>query len=384
MRLPRRALLAASLLAVPARAQSGELLFPAILPLTGQLALLGDEAWRGLTLAAEQRNTQGGVFGRPIRLIAADAPTPPQAQAQARRFGLAGVERAIAAFGTLETALSLAATQAAEVEGLPYIELLASGDAVTERGLRWLVRTAPRATDFAALAAEAVRALPLPAPGLLHGEGSAATALAAAVEARLTDAGTPPRDRASYGGQPPDLVAAVRRLRTAGTETILHAGRGDDPVTLFRALADEAWRPAVLGLGGGYALVETARAIGPDFAATLVVDLPQPDIAADAAPGAAIFAEAYRRRWGAEMRAGHSLAAYCGALLAFEALARAGGTEPARFRAALAATDIAERGLANGWGARFDERGQNQRARPIVLRWRDDRLVSVLPPEARP
>jgi branched-chain amino acid transport system substrate-binding protein len=48
---------------------------------------------------------------------------------------------------------------------------------------------------------------------------------------------------------------------------------------------------------------------------------------------------------------------------------RAGGIDKDRIRAAVLALDLAEGTTATGWGARFDERGQNQRARPLLCQW---------------
>ena len=156
-----------------------------------------------------------------------------------------------------------------------------------------------------------------------------------------------------------------------------------DGTELFRALREEGWRPrAHVGLGGGYALADTAQALGPELDFTLVADLPQPQIDDRFAPGVAGFAEAYRRRYGAEPRSGHSLACYAGALLFYDALQRAGGADAARLRAAILATDLPHGALPNGWGARFDERGQNGRARTVLLQWRSGVLRTVLPAEA--
>jgi branched-chain amino acid transport system substrate-binding protein len=195
--------------------------------------------------------------------------------------------------------------------------------------------------------------------------------------------------RSGYAPQAPpaEMTAAARRLRAAECQVLLHCGRGTDAVALFRALREEGWRPrVVLGLGGGYGLADTAQAIGPEIEGTLLADLPQPRVEERFAPGAAAFAEAYRRRYGAEMRSGHSLACYSGAQVAFEAAQRAGGAaaaDPARFRAAMQATDLPAGALPNGWGARFDERGQNARARTVLMQWREGgRLVAVMPAEA--
>ena len=61
---------------------------------------------------------------------------------------------------------------------------------------------------------------------------------------------------------------------------------------------------------------------------------------------------------------------------------RAGGIEADKVRAAMLATDLPEGATPTGWGVRFDERGQNTRARPFVLQWQSGRQVTVSPAEA--
>ena len=110
--------------------------------------------------------------------------------------------------------------------------------------------------------------------------------------------------------------------------------------------------------------------------------MPPVAVREQAAPGAAPFAEAYRRRYGSAPRSGHSLACYAGARLALEAMQAAGGAERERLRAALLALDLPAGALANGWGARFDEKGQNTRAQPLLQQWQGGRLLTIGPAEA--
>ncbi len=112
------------------------------------------------------------------------------------------------------------------------------------------------------------------------------------------------------------------------------------------------------------------------------VDVPPFAVNDAFAPGAAAFAETYKRRFGADPRCGHSLSNFVGAQACLEAMHRAGGTDRDRLRAALQATDIAEGATANGWGMRFDERGQNTRARPLLMQWQGGRQVTIFPAEA--
>ncbi|WP_149540343.1 ABC transporter substrate-binding protein [Siccirubricoccus phaeus] len=369
---------------------ANELRLGALYPVTGPLALLGDESFRGLELAAEERNAAGGLLGRPIRLAKGDAQEQPQAMAEVRR--LATEARVSAILGTFASALSFAATQASELAGMPYFELGAIADAITERGFRFVFRTCPRAADFAR---EGVNAIPdalcplLGAPpeglklAILHEDGLYGQSLGTAQEAQAKARGLKLLERMAYPLRGADMGGLVQRLRGLGAEVVLHSGYQNDILLFYRALREAAWRPRmVIGGGAGYSLTETARAIGPEFEGTMNVDFTQFAVNERAAPGAAAFAELYQRRYGSEPRSGHSLANFAGARIAFEAMQRAGSLDKDRLRTALLSSDIAEGSTPSGWGARFDEKGQNQRARPSLLQWQGGRLVTVAPAEA--
>ena len=53
-----------------------------------------------------------------------------------------------------------------------------------------------------------------------------------------------------------------------------------------------------------------------------------------------------------------------------------------KIRAAVLATDVALLTTPSGWGAKFDETGQNVRALPTVMQWLDGKLTTVYPKEA--
>ncbi len=355
MRLPRRSL--PLLLATPALAQA-ELRVAAVLPLSGPQAVIGDETWRGLELAAAEA-------GR-VRLARLDTPEPAAAVAELRRLA-AGGERPAAVFGTVSSTLALPASQAADALGLPYLELNAVADALTERGLRLVWRLGPRAGEFGEIAAAAMtgpiaQSLGTPAEALrvalLSDGGVSAESLMAAVTASLSAAGVTVALR--FTAPASEMPGAVQRMRAAGADIAVHSGPEPDIAALFRAFREAAARPrAVLGVAGGHAVAETARAAGMGHDGTWVVDAP-PSAAAQP------FAEAYRRRYGAAPRSGHSLAAFSLALPVLEGLR--GGT-------ALGALERPAGSLANGWGLRFDARQQNERAAPVLSRWEDAALI---------
>ncbi|MEN0073727.1 MAG: ABC transporter substrate-binding protein [Paracraurococcus sp.] len=396
-RIARRPLLGgltALAFGAPALAQQAEggnsLRLGALFPFTGPLALLGDEHFRGLELAAEERNAAGGLLGKPIRLVRGDAAEAAQAQAEVKR--LQGTERVVALFGTCASPLSFAATQAAELQGVPYIELGAVADPITDRGFRLLVRTCPRASEVGRMAVEAV-AEPLSTawnkpPGslavaVLHEDSLYGQSVAGAQEAQLKARGMALAERLTYSIRSVEWPPLVQRLKDLKTEVLLHTGYQNDILLLYRGFHEAGWRPRmVVGAGAGYSLTDTAHAIGPDFEGTLNVDVPQFEVNERLAPGVKPFLELYRKRYGSDPRSGSSMSNYVGARAAFDAIQRAAATEKEKIRAALQATDIAEGGTTNGWGIRFDEKGQNTRARPILLQWQGGRQVAVGPAEA--
>ncbi|WP_372619541.1 ABC transporter substrate-binding protein [Falsiroseomonas sp.] len=383
-RIGRRALglaAAATLIAPSAalRAQApAELRLGAVFPLSGPLALLGDESFRGVELAVEERNAAGGVFGRPLRLVRADAPDEAAAAAETRRLA-AGAERVAAFIGSFASSIALPGSQIAEAAGIPWFEIGALGDAVVERGYRWVFRASPHATDVAVASIAAVAEVLAPALGLppdrlrlavAHEESPGGQSVGAAQEAQARVLGLTLVERAAYASRAADLNALVQRLRGQEAEVLLHTGAPGDELLLFRAMRDAGWRPRmVIGTAGGYGLGETARSLGNALLGAMSVQLAAFAVNEAHAPGATAFAEAYLRRYGAEPRSGHSLAACTGARLFLEALHRAGGAEKEKLRSAVLALDVAPGTTAAGWGAQFDERGQNLRARPIVCQW---------------
>ena len=158
-----RAVVAAGI-ALSAGAATAQTKIGALYPFSGGLALLGDESFRGLELATEERNAAGGVKGQKLELVKGDAVDPNQAVGEARR--LTSVDKVSVVFGTYSSSLSLAATQVTELAGVPYFELGAISDPITERGFKNLYRTNPTARDFAASMVDAIGEAIAPALGV--------------------------------------------------------------------------------------------------------------------------------------------------------------------------------------------------------------------------
>ena len=374
----------------PALAQGNELRLGALYPFSGSLALLGDESFRGLEIAAEERNAAGGLLGRQVRLAKGDAVDQSQATSEVRR--LMGVERVSAVFGTYASPLSFAATQVTELQGVPYFELGAISDPITERGFRYVFRTCPRASEFGRATVNAVPDVLAQLWGvqpealkvaILHEDALYGQTVSGFQEGQIKARGLNQVEKLSYSARTVDLSSVIQRLKSVGADVVLHTGYQNDIVLFYRAMKEAGWRPRmIIGSGAGYSVVDTVRAIGPEFDGTMNVDFTQFEVNEKMAPGVKGFVELYRKKYGSDPRSGHSLANYFGARIHFDAVQRAGGTDKDKVRAAVLATDVPEGTTPTGWGAKFDEKGQNQRARPFLLQWQGGKLVTVFPKEA--
>jgi branched-chain amino acid transport system substrate-binding protein len=376
--------------AATAVAPANMLALGALYPLSGPLALLGDESWRGLELAADERNAAGGLLGRAIRLVKGDAADQAQAIAEARR--LTDTEKVAAIFGTTASPLSFSATQVSELASVPYFELGATADPITERGFRNLFRSCPLASVFAIQSVDTIGEQLAPKwktepsaikIAILHEDGLFGATVAGVQEKRCKETMLNLADRLSYAASTTDLSSTVQRLRGAGIDVVLHTGYANDTVLFYRSMKQAGWKPRmVIGTGAGYSLNDTMQAVGTDFEGTMNVAFPQYRINEKAAPGVGAVAAAYQKKYGAPPRSGHSLANYAGAKLFFDAIARAGATDKDKIRASVLATDIPAAATAAGWGGKFDEKGQNQRAQPFLSQWQNGLLVTIAPADA--
>jgi branched-chain amino acid transport system substrate-binding protein len=274
MKLVMRAAYAAGILATGLALSTGavnaQTKIGALYPFSGGLALLGDESFRGLELATEERNAAGGVKGQPLQIVKGDAVDPNQAVGEARR--LTSVDKVTVVFGTYSSSLSLAATQVTELAGVPYFELGAISDPITERGFKNLFRSNPTARDFAASMVDSIGDAIAPALGvdakslkvaIIHEDSLYGQTVAGYQTKRAQEKGVNVVETLPYSAKSVDLTPVILRLKSANVDVVLQTSYQNDTVLFFRQAKEQGFKPkAVMGAGGGYSLRETMEAVG--------------------------------------------------------------------------------------------------------------------------
>ncbi len=115
-----------------------------LFPLTGELALLGEESFRGVKLAVEEFNNNGGLNGRKVELVVGDAVDSDAAQSEANR--LINQANITTIVGSYSSGVAFAGSEVAERNGVLYWELGAVADDITGRNYRSILRINPMAS----------------------------------------------------------------------------------------------------------------------------------------------------------------------------------------------------------------------------------------------
>lgn len=378
-------------LALTATAAQAEVKFGSLYPFSGQLALLGEESARGLELAVEEINAAGGIQGEQITLVRGDAVDNNQAIGEARR--LTSLEGVKAIFGTYSSARSIAASQVTELAGIPYFELGAVAEEVTGRGMKYLFRTNPTADDMAKMIIQMVVEKVGPGIGkepadlkiaIIHEDSSYGTSVAERQNFYAKEAGLNIVTTQAYPAAIVDMSSLVLDLKNREVDIVLQTSYQNDSVLFLQQSNEAGYKPsAIIGGGGGYSMQPTADAVGHDvIEGVLDVDFTQYTVNTNYTPGLEQFVEAYQKKYGSAPRSGHSLNNYVGAKVILEALGKASDLEPDTIVDTVKAIDIEAGVTAAGYGFKFGDDNQNERAEMMGMQWQDGKLVTVFPDSA--
>lgn len=387
----KKILLASAMLCATTQFAMADVKFGSLFPFSGSLALLGEESARGLEIAVDEINSKGGVQGEKIVLVRGDAVDNNQAIGEARR--LLSVENVAGVFGTFSSGRAVAASQVTELAGIPYFELGAVADEITGRGLENVYRANPYALNFAQMVVDMLVKKIAPELGkdpkelkvaIIYEDSSYGSSVSKHEEKFVKDAGLNLVTMQSYPGNTVDMSSLVLDLKQRGVDVVLQTSYQNDSVLFLQQAKEAGFEPSVIiGAGGGYSLQPTADAVGhANIDGAYDVDFTQFAVNTKFTPGLEEFVDAYEKKFGEKPRSGHSLTNYAGAKVILEALNKAEGFDAVTIKAALAQVDIPAGTTAMGYGFKFGENNQNERAKMMGMQWQDGNLVTVYPDEA--
>jgi branched-chain amino acid transport system substrate-binding protein len=368
----------------------------ALYPLTGSLALLGNENLHGARVAVDMINERGGVAGNKIELVVGDASTPDKAQSEAER--LSSLENLKVITGTYSSGLSYAASQVVERRGGIYWETGGISDGLTKRGFKNYFRvvfTASQNGQLAATVAQEIIAKRLNKQPkditvmVVHEDSDYGTSVASAAEARAKELGFKVAATVPYKASTTDLSALVLRMKAEAPNVVIASSYANDALLLQRQMKQLGVNvDAFIGTGGIYGLPSFAEGLGNAVNGIFDTEGSANINTTALSPESAKLLEEFKKRFQAAYGQAPSYVGTQGFvgtyLLLDNVLRKAGALDPDKVRAAAVAVDVPNGGTGLGWGVKFagesdPMRGQNVRAFPVAQQWQGGKLVVVAP-----
>ncbi len=369
-----------------------------ILPLTGPLAKNGIKNFDGVKIATEMVNDEGGISGKKIVLVSADAPDPQAAASEANR--LITNEKVTAIIGTQASSLSMAATVVAEKAKVFYLENEGISGLITSRGFKYTFRTtfdsdmmAYQMIDFAAevIAPKIGKKAKDLRLAIVHEDGGFGTSTGKGLIDRVKALGLHVVATEIYSAKSVDLSGMVMKLKQAKPDIVLAAQYINDSILFHRQTKELQLKTIVIGTTAGQGNPDFVQAFGKDSNGVMAGGIPSEisveRLTAQQKKDANEFVKRYKDTHGGEYPNPTSFVGFAGAWILYKfILPKAGSLDPEKLREAALSLDIPRgKGVLN-WGIKFakpEEKngGQNIYASAGINQWQDGNLKLIYPKE---
>ena len=378
--------IAASTVGFPAvlrGAKPKEILIGSIHPITGPCAYDGTSLAQAVELAVDKKNAAGGIKsmgGAKIKVLLKDTESKPKvgesAAAKLIRDGC------VALLGCYNSPVTIVTTKVAEMNRIPHIITVAVADEILQRGFKYTFRVQPDTADMAEYTTKYIRELSdkhnmnLKTIAFLHLSGFGAV-IAKKVSQVAPDLGFEIIGSQSYGYGVSDLSTEVAKIKDMKSDVIVDVGYLADAILKLKTYDALKVEPkgGIFGCAnGGFSNPATVNEVGR--LAEYLMDgnywmNPRSSLAQS------VKAE-YNKRYTKVVFQPHCAPTYDATLVLFDALERAGSTDPEKLREAIAQTSLSKI-ISPGGPVEFDSTGQNKNALPTLMQVQDREVKVVLP-----
>jgi branched-chain amino acid transport system substrate-binding protein len=359
----------------------------AIFPLTGASASTGKKTLEGVQLAAEIVNEDvdldlalakgeglPSLDGATIEIVSADHEEDPERGASETER-LITSENVVAVLGAYFSSVTLTASERAERLGVPFVNGSSSSPALTEgRDLDFFWRTGPSDRTFAEsffdflddLNAErdaSVNDVVILNENTAYGTDAAEVTEEVAAERDYQVVSTIP-----HGNGVSDVTPEASQVKSSDPDAVFQASYTPEAILFTKTFEQLNYPANILAYGAGYSDSAYFEAVGA--AGNYVIS--RAAWALDAVkdrPAAVEVAKMFEESFGDAMDE-NSAREFAAALTLFQAIDEAGSTEPDAIREAMNSMDVPAEQTIMPWdGIRFDDSGQNELARGVILQY---------------
>ena len=208
-------------------------------PMTGANASFGEQYMKGAQAAADAINAAGGVNGEKIVLVAGDdACEPKQAVAVANR--LVDQDKVVGVVGHFCSSNTIPASEVYDEAGVISITPGSTNPAVTERGLKTVLRMCGRDDQQGVVAGDyIVDMLKAKKVAVINDKDTYGKGLADATSAQLKKRGVTPVLEEGLTRGEKDFSALVTKIRSTGAEVVFFGGLHPEAGPLVRQMREQ-------------------------------------------------------------------------------------------------------------------------------------------------
>jgi branched-chain amino acid transport system substrate-binding protein len=369
-----------------------------ILPLTGPQAKNGIKNFDGIKIATDMINETGGVLGKKVVLVSADASEPQAAASEANR--LITNEKLTVIVGTQSSSLAMAATVVAEQNKVFYLENEGVSSQITGRGFKYVFRTtfsgdmmASQMVDYAVqvLAPKLNKDAKSLRMAIIHEDGGFGTSTGTALQKHAKALGLNIVAVETYSAKTADLSGLVLKLKQSKPDVLLTAQYINDSILFHRQSAELRFSVPVIGTTAGQGTPDFYSALTKEAEGILAGGIPSEisidRLGAEQKADAGEFVKRYQASHNGEYPSPTAFVGFAGAWILYKhIMPKAGGLDPEKLREAALALDVPPgKGVLN-WGVKFSppgapDAGQNVYASAGISQWQDGKLRLVFPKE---
>ncbi len=361
-----------------------EILIGSVHPLTGGVALDGNQMDNAVKMAVDRINAEGGIAalgGAQLRVLSADSQGDPAiGQTEAQRMIDEG---AVALIGAFQSAVTINIATLAERSQVPLVIDVAVADEIIQEGSQYTFRIQPNASSMGVNAAQYLAEFieqsgeDLGRVAYLYQDDAFGNSVREAFAAEAETLGIEIVEAIPYNAfEVSNLSTEMARVDASGADILVNTGYYNDGVLVARdALAAQPGVRVLVGVAQAAFDEPQFPEDVPDGSEYVLGINYHPDATSDRVNE---IRAAFEEEFGETMRSG-AVFSYQAVELIADALERAGSADPTALRDALSDSSFADPLLAFDGPIEFDETGENINAVPIVMQVHDGAPLQVWP-----
>jgi len=281
--------------------------------------------------------------------------------------------------------VTFTATATSERQGIPFVVGDSAALNITQRGLKFVFRVTPIATDYAATYMRFIDDMKklgkkIGSIAIVNENTDYGTSVAEAIEAAAKQNNVPVAIRIPYSASTTDVSAQVLQLKEKNPDVVIFISYTADSILYMKTMKNLDYKPPmVIGDDSGFS--------DPSFVPA-VFDVAQGVMNRSAwaigKPGSATYKlnEMYKAKTGRDLddTSARNMQSFFALV---DAINRAGSTDPEKIRVALTQTDLKPEQLMMGYqGVKFDNTGQNILAATYLIQLQGKNYKLVWPDKA--